>query len=389
MKRVTLLFVGVAGLSAAIFWPYRALSHETLTTTVLFDREIVRILDTHCVMCHAADGPSFPLESYEQTWLRRRDMRDEVIARHMPPWSAVPGYGQFLNDNGLTLRESQFVVSWFEGLGPRNAGAVFTNTVDGASRPPEVRARMLHAGHWHLGEPGLIRALPPAAIEAGQQSHVRRTIVDLGLTGARRVRAVEYMPGDRRVVRAASFTVQETGQWIGSWTPWYGYMEAPEGAAYTLPAGSHIVAEVHYRGTSEPVTDEGKLGLSFADGPPGRVVSDIVLQTAAAPSTGAPLQRLRADAPVPADTYAFALRPDMNGDITSIEVSARTPAGGTEILLFARDFDRDWPTPYILKSPLLLPRGTVVSVTAYAGAVVSKPAVRLTVSGYPADRSPN
>ena len=38
-----------------------ALAHETLTTTVLFDREIVRILDKHCVMCHVQGGPSFPL----------------------------------------------------------------------------------------------------------------------------------------------------------------------------------------------------------------------------------------------------------------------------------------------------------------------------------------
>ena len=40
----------------------------------------------------------------------------------MPPWAAVPGYGQFVNDNSLTLRETQFIVSWVEGLGPRNAG---------------------------------------------------------------------------------------------------------------------------------------------------------------------------------------------------------------------------------------------------------------------------
>src|SRR5215470_13618859 len=93
-----------------------ALSHETLTTTVLFDREIVRILNKHCVMCHTDSGPSFPLETYEQTWLQGRKVRAGVIARHMPPWSAVPGYGQFANDNSLTLREAQFVVSWVEGL---------------------------------------------------------------------------------------------------------------------------------------------------------------------------------------------------------------------------------------------------------------------------------
>ena len=395
MTRAALLFAALSGLTTAILWPYRVLSHETLTTTVLFDREIVRILDNHCVMCHAADGPSFPLETYEQTWLRRRDVRDEVIARHMPPWAAVPGYGHFVNDNSLTLRESQFVVSWVEGLGPRNAGSVFTNTVDGGAPPPEVRARMLHAGHWHLGEPDVIRPLSPATIEAKQASYVRRTVVDLELAAERRVRAVEYMPGDRRVVRAAFFTVEDTGQWIGSWTPWYGYMEVPDEAAYTLPAGSRIVAEIHYRGASEPVTDEGKLGLFFADGAPARSVSDVVLRGVPTPATGgrsasaAPrlrrdsLQRLRAETRVAADTYAFALRPEMSGEITSIEVSARTPAGGTEILLFARDFDEEWPTPYIFTSPVLLERGTALSVTAYADAATPEPAVRVTVSGYP------
>lgn len=383
MRRAVLLFLGVSILTAAVFWPYRASSHETVTTTVLFDREIVRILDNHCVMCHAADGPSFPLESYEQTWLRRRGMRDQVIARHMPPWPAVAGYGQFVNENSLTLREFQFVVSWVEGLGPRNAGRVFTNTVEPGERPAEVRSRLLHAGHWHLGEPALTRALPPATIEAKQPGHVRRTTVALGLATARRLRALEYMPGDRRVVRAAVFTVQETGQWIGSWTPWYGFMQLPEGAAYTLPAGSHVVAEIHYTGASERVVDEGKLGLYFTEGgPASRPVSDVVLQAARTGSAGTSSQRLRAETKIAADTYALALRPELSGDIRSIEVSARTPTGGTEILLFARDFDEEWPTPYIMKEPVLLQRGTVLAVTAHADAGALKPAVRLTVSAY-------
>src|SRR5262245_11384022 len=127
-----------------------ALAHETLTTTVLFDREIVRILDKHCVMCHVEKGPVFPLETYEQTWLQKRQIRSAIIARHMPPWSAVPGYGQFANDNSLTLRETQFLVSWVEGLGPRNSGTVFTNTATGdMKRTAEVRAHS-DFGIWQL-----------------------------------------------------------------------------------------------------------------------------------------------------------------------------------------------------------------------------------------------
>jgi hypothetical protein len=336
------------------------LSHETLTTTVLFDREIVRILDKHCVMCHVENGPAFPLETYEQTWLQKRPIRAAVIARHMPPWAAVSGYGQFANENSLTLRETQFVISWVEGLGPRNAGTVFTNTATpGAARPKEVQAHT-DFGVWELGEPQLKRQLATNTIEPGA-SEIKRTVIDLGLTSERRLRGLEFMPGDRRVVRAAFFTVQETGQWIGSWTPWYGFVSLPKGTAYRLPAGSHIVAEIRYRGAKERVADQGTLGLFFADPSATDLISDVVLENKT---------RLAAD------TYVVALKPEIQAGVKSIEVSARKPDGSTEVLLFAKDIPIDWPTSYILKQPVALPRGTVLSVAAYPAPV------RVTVSSY-------
>jgi hypothetical protein len=362
----------IAAILASGFWllasfpfPPVAVAHETLTTTVLFDREIVRILNKHCVMCHVEDGPSFPLSTYEETWLRGRKIRAEVIARHMPPWAAVPGYGQFANDNNLTLRETQFMVSWVEGLGPRNSGTVFLNIQDsGAARPKPVQAQA-DFRHWQPGEPNLTRQLAANTIEPQQANEIKRTVIDLGLTAERRVRALEYMPGDRRVVRAAFFTVQETGQWIGSWTPWYGVMNLPAGASYRLPAGSHIMAEIHYRGAKERVLDRGTLGLFFADKPAPNTVSNLVLEGKADPSATAASQKFRAESRLAADTYALALRPEILPGVKSIEVSARKPDGGTEILLFAKDIPVDWPTPYVFKEPVLLRRGTVLSVTAY------------------------
>jgi len=339
----------------------------------------VRILDKHCVMCHVENGPSFPLVTYEQTWVQGRRIRAGVLARHMPPWAAVQGYGQFTNDNSLTLRETQFIVSWVEGLGPRNAGTVFTNVVSAGARPAAVRAHV-DFGVWQLGEPDLKRQLSPAAIASRQANDVKRTVIDLELKEARRVRALEFMPGDRRVVRAAFFTVQETGQWLGSWTPWYGLVKLPAGSAYRLPAGSHIVAEIHYRGTSEQVVERGTLGVYFADQATPRSVTDLVLEPKAERADqSSAVTKLRAEARLAADTYAWALRPEIPGGVQSIEVSARTPNGGTDILLFAKDFSTDWPTPFIFATPVLLRKGTTVSVTAY-GSPSGK--LRLTVSRY-------
>jgi hypothetical protein len=379
MKKPVLLFLAVC---------VAALSHGTLTNTVLFDREIVRILDTHCVMCHAEKGPAFPLETYEQTWLQMRPIYADVIARHMPPWPAVPGYGQFVNDNGLTLRENQFIVSWVEGLGPRNAGAVFTNTAGAGAAPGEVRAHT-DFGQWQLGQPQLTRPLSANTIEPVQGNQIKgneikHTVVDLGLTSERWLRALEYMPGDRRVVRAAFFTIQETGQWIGSWTPWYGFVNLPKGSAIRLPAGSHIMAEIHYRGAKERVTDRGNLGLSFAAAAT-LPVSDVVLEAEGEVPAGAPAQRLRAVTRLTAETHVLALRSETMAGVKSIEVSARKPDGVTEVMLFAKDFQTDWPTPYIYKEPVVLPSGTDLSVIAYftnSGAMPQPCGIRLTASVY-------
>jgi len=346
--------------------------HETLTTTVLFDREIVRILNKHCVMCHVQNGPSFPLESYEQTWLQGRKIRADVIARHMPPWAAVPGYGEFANDNSLTLRETQFMVSWVEGLGPRNSGTVFTNVVDSSGKPRPAVHASADFGHWRVGQPDLTRQLGAETIEPGQGKQIKYSVIDLGLTAERRIRAVEYMPGDRRVVRAAFFTVQETGQWIGSWTPWYEFSALPDSTAFRLPPGSHIRAEIHYQAATERVVERGTLGLFFADKPAANSASDLVL--AAKPEAAG--NRFRAEVRLPVDTRAFALRPEISSGVKSIEVSAKRLDGGTEVLLFAKDFAPDWPTPYIFKEPILLRRGTLLTVTAYGGPV------KLTVSRY-------
>ena len=78
----------------------------------------------------------------------------------------------------------------------------------------------------------------------------------------------------------------------------------------------------------------------------------------------------------------WALRPDLVPGIASIEVSARTPDGGTEILLLARNPGMEWPTPYIMKAPRLLRRGTEVSFVVQKPGASAVGRMRLTMSRY-------
>ena len=197
---------------------------------------------------------------------------------------------------------------------------------------------------------------------------------------ARLLRALEYQPGDRRVVRAATFFIEGTGQWVGSWTPWYGFVKLPDGVAARLHARSRIVAAVHYRSIDRPVVDQGTLGLFFHQEKVAAVSPDVVLE-----AKGVSPDKFRATTRLSRDTRVWALRPELVADIASIEVSARTPDGGTEILLLAKNPAIAWPTPYILKTPRLLRRGTELWFVVQKRAAATDPAgsrLRLTISRY-------
>jgi len=355
------------------FWPRPALSHELISTTVLFDREIARILNKRCVACHSEKNLAFPLTTYEETRPWARAIEEETMRRHMPPWRAVPGYGQFANDNGLTLREFAFIVSWVEGNGPKSAGQTVLLNVAETPRGPGDVAIKPDFERWQLGEPDLQRQLATNTIAPGQPDEIRRAVVDLGLASDRWVRALEFKPGDRRVVRAAFFALQETGQWLGSWTPWYGVTTLPEGTAYRIPAGSHVAVELHYRGTGAPVDDRGTLGLYFADTPPANRPTDLVLEATGEVPAKTTAQKFRAATTLPADTYAVALRADLFPGAQALEVTARMPDGGSQVLLFVKEPLQEWPTPYIFKEPVLLSKGTELAVTSYSANPDEKP----------------
>jgi len=339
-------------LTAGVALPWAAHAHAPLTTTVQFDREIVRILDNHCVMCHVEKGPAFPLVTYEQTYAARWKIRQDALDRHMAPWAAVSGYGDFINSNALTQREIDFLVSWSESFGPRNNGEVYTGIAAAAAAPKVIQAHT-DFDQWALGNPDAKLAVP----ESNQHA-----TIDPKLTTDRWLRGLEYKPGDRRVVHAVSFSIQETGQWLGTWTPWYGFVSLPQGLAYKVPARSHIVADIQSSGGPS----QGTLGLYFADQPSQRVVTSVTLA---------------ATTRLDADTNILALEPQIRPGLQSIEVAARAQDGTTRVLLFARDIPTAWPTPYVFRQPVALRKGTELTVIEH-GSSAADGSMPVTFSTY-------
>src|SRR5687767_15449057 len=128
----------------------RVSSHNPVTTTVLFNREIALLLNRKCSQCHVEQGLAMPLQTYAQVRPWAVAIKEEILGRRMPPWSAERGYGVFANDASLTPREQEFLISWIDGGVP-----------EGPDQPPPHQD---HSGHWMLGPPDAVyeaRREPP------------------------------------------------------------------------------------------------------------------------------------------------------------------------------------------------------------------------------------
>ena len=53
--------------------------------------------------------------TYQEAQPHASAMKDAVLARRMPPWGAVKGFGSFENDEGLTQQQIELIADWVEG----------------------------------------------------------------------------------------------------------------------------------------------------------------------------------------------------------------------------------------------------------------------------------
>jgi hypothetical protein len=77
--------------------------------------QISRIIYAHCASCHRPDGTAFSLMTYADAQPRANEIKDAVLARRMPPWGAVKGFGHFRNDQSLMQEQIELVTKWVDG----------------------------------------------------------------------------------------------------------------------------------------------------------------------------------------------------------------------------------------------------------------------------------
>src|SRR6516225_6462342 len=82
---------------------------------VTFTKDVAPIFYKNCVDCHRP-GELAPMSllSYKEARPWARSIREKVIAREMPPWSADPHFGDFSNDRRLSQKDVDTIAAWVD-----------------------------------------------------------------------------------------------------------------------------------------------------------------------------------------------------------------------------------------------------------------------------------
>jgi hypothetical protein len=296
---------------------------HTKPTEVTYLKDVAPILRKRCIGCHLTGGSAFALDSYDRARDAARTMRDSVLERRMPPWPAAQGFGDFKNDRSLTPIEIELLVAWADGRTPRGIGEELPTTV---SAPPSTD--------------GVVVALPQGH---PKRAPVERLEVPLAPAGRRFIVGWEFRPNDG-LVRNAVFFVD--GVRLGAWVPSQGSTAFPPGVAVAANRGSRLRVDVNYVKTRDEIGGGGALALRF--GAPGVRPSHLSLGCG--------------EHAIARGVRAFALTPFARGAGDSVEITARYADGTVVPLSVVPRYEPAYPLTYEFRTPVRLPRGTIVDV---------------------------
>jgi len=96
-------------------------SAHPMMGAITWNRQISRIVYTHCVSCHREGGTSFSLLEYAEAREMAPAIKRAVLERTMPPWGAVKGFGNLRDDDALSEAQIEMIVEWVDtGTGRGN-----------------------------------------------------------------------------------------------------------------------------------------------------------------------------------------------------------------------------------------------------------------------------
>jgi peroxiredoxin len=347
--------------------------------TVTFNKHVAPILWEHCAGCHRPGqvGP-FSLLKYTDAAKRASFLSEVAASRQMPPWRAIHGYGDFHDASRLSGRELALLARWAD------SGAAEGDPGD-RGHPPTF------SDDWQLGKPDLVVSMNEAfTVPAGGTDIYRAFVLPVPLDRDTPLAAVEFRPGNRRIVHHARFFVDSTDDcrrrdqadpglgfeaWgggniqkpdIGAWVPGLIPRMPPPDVGKILRKGSDLVMLIHYHGTGKNESDQSSLGLYFSKTAPARAITTIPLNSADIDiPPGVKRHRITVSRHMAADAHAVSILPHGHFLMREISLTAFLPGGKVVPMLWIQDWNFNWQGQYHYARPVPLPKGTRLDIVAY------------------------
>jgi len=295
----------------------------------------------------------------------------------MPPWKPDAGKGEFRDERRLSAMELEKLQRWIADGAPEGD-------------PRDLPALPTWQGGWPLGTPDLVVRMPEAYTVRANGADVFRTfVIPIPIDTPRYVRALEFRPGNARVVHHANLGIDRTrssrqldardpepgyvggmvqdarypeGQMLG-WTPGQAPHPSPEGMQWRLEPGSDLVAQLHLQPTGKPERLQIAVGFYFTDTPPMRAPLGLRLGSETIDIAAGDRDYIVSDRYVlPVDVELLAIQPHAHNLARRMEASATLPDGVTRPLIAIADWDFRWQDVYRYASPMPLPKGTTIAM---------------------------
>jgi Flp pilus assembly protein TadD len=320
------------------------------------------------------------LLNYEDVKRHAGQIADVTRQRIMPPWLPDVGHGEFEEERRLSEKQIQLIQAWVKQGAP--AGRL-------ADSPPVPQ----FSSEWALGKPDLILHVPkPYHLAAGGNEIFWNFVMPVPITTTRWVKAIAVRPGNPKVFhhanviidRAGSALRKETAAGSGfegmdltveedtfdpdghflSWKPGSEPLVEPEGMAWRAEPGMDLVLNVHLRPSGKEETIDPVIGLYFTDQPQTKFPMLVQLEHDGAIDIppGDKDFIITDDFKCPLDLKVLAVYPHAHYLATLMEAYATLPDGTRKWLIRIPHWDLSWQGVFRLKNPMVLPKGTVVSM---------------------------
>jgi len=355
---------------------------NTSVSAPTFYRNIAPIIYQNCSGCHrpGESGP-FSLLNYDDVKRHASQIAAVTKQHFMPPWLPEAGHGEFEEERRLSNTQIQLIQAWVKQGAP-------------AGRPADGPPSPKFNSEWSLGKPDMVlNVAQPYILGPDGPEVFWNFVIPVPVVTTRWVKAIEVRPGNAKVFHHANVIIDRSGSALRkepkpgagfagmdltveedtfdpdghflSWKPGSQPVVEPDGMAWRAEPGMDLVLNVHMRRSGKEETVAPSIAIYFTDKPQTKYPMLVQLEHDGAINIppGAKDFLITDQFRCPLDVNVLAVYPHAHYLATLMEAYATLPDGMRKWLVRIPHWDLNWQGVYRLKTPMTLPKGTVVSIS--------------------------